>query len=226
VGQLAAPLPPWPIDGYGLMVSSLPNLVDDFRALGLPAEWLPLAFEATLLDQVGTQARTIDASFAGSLSPHHGSRVALLQEVAGKIKVDIWTADGARPEVAAIKATLHPAVWGRGMYQVMARSTTTINTHIDVAQGFANNLRLYEATGMGALLVTDAKNNLGELFDVGGEVVAYRDAHECAELVSYYVGHPAEAARIAAAGQRRTIRDHTWQDRMARLAAFAQVHAK
>ncbi len=222
VGQLAAPLPPWPIDGYGLMVSSLPNLVDRFRGLGFEAEWLPLAFEPSLLGRIRTHTRDVGASFVGSLSPHHGSRVTLLRELAARTRLDIWTPDGKRPEVAALKASLHPAVWGRDMYEVLGRSTATINTHIDIADGFANNLRLYEATGMGALLITDAKQNLGQLFEVGREVVAYRDARECAELIAHYLDKPTEAAQIAEAGRRRTLRDHTWLDRMTRLTEFVR----
>jgi spore maturation protein CgeB len=223
VGQLAAPLPPWPISGYGLMVSSLPNLVDRFRGLGLDAEWLPLAFEPSLRQRIRTEGRDIGLSFVGSLSPHHARRAMLLREVASRTELDIWTTDGGRPEVLDLKASIHPAVWGRGMYEVLGRSRATINTHIDVADGFANNLRLYEATGMGALLITDAKQNLGQLFEVGREVVAYRDAAECVELVDHYLGRPAEAAQIAGAGQRRTLRDHTWSDRMARLSEFVRA---
>jgi hypothetical protein len=223
VGQLAAPLPPWTTDGYGLMVSSLPNLVDRFRGLGFASEWLPLAFESSLLDRIRTDARDVGVSFVGSLSPHHASRVTLLREVAARTGLDIWTADGSRPELADLRASLHPAVWGREMYEVLGRSTATINTHIDVAEGFANNLRLYEATGMGTLLITDAKQNLGQLFEVGREVVAYSDAGECAELIAFYLGRPAEAALIAQAGQRRTLRDHTWLDRMTRLTEFVRA---
>ena len=43
-----------------------------------------------------------------------------------------------------------------------------------MAKSYANNMRLYEATGVGALLVTDWKENLGEMFEPGKEVVAYR----------------------------------------------------
>jgi len=34
-------------------------------------------------------------------------------------------------------------------------------------------MRLYEATGAVFLLITDQKDNLGELFEVGKEVLAY-----------------------------------------------------
>ena len=103
------------------------------------------------------------------------------------------------------------------MYEVLARSKVTVNNHGIIARNAANNLRLYEATGMGALLVTDARPNLGDLFNVGEEVVTYRSPAECADAVRYFLDHPTEAQAIASAGQRRTLRDHTWRDRMAQL---------
>jgi spore maturation protein CgeB len=109
------------------------------------------------------------------------------------------------------------------MYAVLARSRLTLNTHGIVSGSDANNLRLFEATGMGALLVTDHRRNLGELFDAGTEVVTYRDPGEAAAVVNYYLDHPLEAARIAAAGQARTLREHTWADRMAQLVTLTMA---
>jgi spore maturation protein CgeB len=112
------------------------------------------------------------------------------------------------------------------MYEILARSRMTLNTHGRIAGHDANNLRLFEATGMGSLLVTDAKRNMSDLFEVGSEVVTYRDAEECAKVVRYYLDHPDEAASISAAGQRRTMRDHTWANRMARLVELVTPRLK
>jgi hypothetical protein len=46
-----------------------------------------------------------------------------------------------------------------------------LNRHIAAAEGHANNMRLYEATGVGTCLLTDRGSNLGELFEVGREVI-------------------------------------------------------
>ena len=109
------------------------------------------------------------------------------------------------------------------MYGVLARSRITLNHHGDVGP-YANNLRLYEATGMGALLLTDAKDNLGEMFHLGEEVLAYHDAHECAEMIQRYLDDEPERARIAAAGRERTLRDHTWSVRMRELLEILHPH--
>ena len=102
----------------------------------------------------------------------------------------------------------------------------TLNRHIDVAEDNANNMRLYEATGVGSLLLTDAKENLGELFEVGSEVIAYADEDELVEAAEHYLSHEDERAAIAAAGQRRTLRDHTYAVRMAELTKILDAYLR
>jgi spore maturation protein CgeB len=104
------------------------------------------------------------------------------------------------------------------MYQAFRDARIVFNRHSNTADlHTANNLRLYEATGVGSLLLTDFKPNLSDMFEVGKEVVAYRNAEECAELAAYYLAHDAEREAIAAAGQRRTLREHTYAQRMREL---------
>jgi spore maturation protein CgeB len=111
------------------------------------------------------------------------------------------------------------------MYAILASSKITLNHHGDVGP-FANNLRLFEATGMGALLITDWKPNLSEYFDAGREAVAYRTAEECVEKVRYYLRHDDERITIAAAGQNRTLTEHTWPRRMRELVEIVERHGR
>ena len=53
--------------------------------------------------------------------------------------------------------------WGLDMYKILGRSKISFNRHINTAENNANNMRLYEATGMGSLLLTDMKDNLHNL---------------------------------------------------------------
>ena len=219
VGQVATELPAGrTYDSYDLVVSSIPDLVDRFRRGGGDAEWLPLAFEPSLVERIGRVDRDVPVSFIGSFSSRYADRVEVVEAVAHMAPLRTWTADAAAlPERSPIRPTIDGVAWGRDMYLVLARSRLTLNNHGTIARNAANNLRLYEATGMGALLVTDARLNLGDLFEVGREVVTYRNPQECAEVVRHYLDRPREAEEIAAAGQRRTLRDHTWRDRMERL---------
>lgn len=226
VGQVAAELPrDRGFRDYALVVSSIPDLVERFRRDGTAAEWLPLAFEPNVRRQIPEVERDVPVSFVGSFTGAHPGRFEVVNAVARVAPLQTWTA-GRRglPAGSAIARTIRGQAFGADMYRVMARSRITLNTHGPVAGHAANNLRLYEATGMGALLVTDARSNLGELFDVGTEVVAFKNPRDAGELVRHYLDHPEDARAIAAAGQARTLREHTWTDRMERLIRI--IHAR
>jgi spore maturation protein CgeB len=111
--------------------------------------------------------------------------------------------------------------WGLEMYQILGKSQITINHHGDVAP-YANNMRLYEATGVGTLLVTDWKDDLHETFEPGKEVIAYKSSEECAELVQDYLARTEERESIARAGQQRTLAEHTYFQRMQELVEILQ----
>jgi spore maturation protein CgeB len=118
---------------------------------------------------------------------------------------------------ASFPAAFHEPVFGLANFRVLARSKLTFNNHIDCVGDYAGNVRLFEATGAGACLITDQKENLSELFEPDVEVVAYKSAEECIEKVKYLLDRPSEHEAIGAAGQRRTLRDHTFAHRAEEL---------
>jgi spore maturation protein CgeB len=111
-----------------------------------------------------------------------------------------------RPQLARRVRT---PVYGPDMFQRLHDSKITLNTHGDISSESASNMRLFEATGVGSCLLTDWKKNIQDLFMPDLEVVTFRDAGECAEKVRYLLARETERRRIAEAGQKRTLRDHT-----------------
>lgn len=226
VGQIASRLPPdGRHDGYDLILTSFPHYVSRLRDGGVRSAYLRLAFEASLRERVGVWPRQFACSFVGGMGLEHGERVRLLESIARRTAVDFfgYGAESLDRDSAIRRRHRGPA-WALDMYRTLGRSAMTLNHHVAAAESYANNMRLYEATGMGTMLLTDAKTNLGELFDVGREVVAYRNADEACEQIRYYADHPREREAIAAAGQRRTLREHTYRHRMEELAAILRGH--
>ena len=225
VGQIASPLPrDGDYDSYDLILSSLPNFVDYFRHLGVRAELLRLAFEPNVLDRLEGIDGSIPVSFVGSVTWAHGSRAELLEHLCEMPEFEVWghlASDLARD--SPIRDHYKGQAWGLGMYEVLARSRITVNHHIDAAESFANNLRLFEATGVGAMLLTDWKENLQEMFEPEKEVVTYRTHDECAEKVRYYMEHDDERKAIAQAGQKRTLNQHTYQQRVEELLGILEL---
>lgn len=119
-----------------------------------------------------------------------------------------------------LRRAIRPPVFGLAMFQVLRDSHATLNVHADYSPRFACNMRLFEATGVGACLVTDWKENLGELFELDREVVAFRSPEELLEKLRWLSAAPAEREAIAQAGRRRTLRDHTFARRAERLDAL------
>jgi spore maturation protein CgeB len=78
-------------------------------------------------------------------------------------------------------------------------------------------MRLFETTGVGTCLLTDWKENLSDLFDLNSEVVAFRSVQECSEKLRWLLADESARQAIAVGGQRRTLRDHTFAVRAAKL---------
>lgn len=222
VGQIASQLPnDGVVRGYDLILTSFPHFVDRIRALGVDSAYLRIAFDDSLLPRIGAgEPRTHDLAFVGGLNPRtHAAGTALLETVAQELPLEVWgyDADALHPR-SPLRARYRGEAWGLEMFRVLARSRIVLNRHIDVAEGHANNMRLYEATGTGALLLTDEGSNLAELFEPGREVVTYANPNELVERARWLLEHEEERAAIAAAGQARTLRDHTYARRIAELA--------
>lgn len=147
-------------------------------------------------------------------------RVAFLKkyEAYGANKVNMYS--------AKLKANLLPPVYGIEQFKVLAKAKLCFNLHIDMAKSCAGNARMFEATGAGACLVTDWKENLPDLFEPEKEVVTYRSADDCIEKIKWLLNNPNEIKKIAEAGQRRTLKDHTVEKRTIMMDAVfrEQIH--
>ena len=62
-------------------------------------------------------------------------------------------------------------------------------------------MRLFEATGVGAFLLTDFKDNLHTLFEPDREVAVWRSIDDCLAAIDRALGDDDGRAAIARAGQ-------------------------
>jgi hypothetical protein len=223
--------------GIDLIVSSHENFLREFRARGLRAERLLPAFEPRVLESLpANQPRDIPASFVGSLTWAHRSRIALLRQVADSVPIQLHVSfprvtwkSLARPMFLPAYLASRPLlaqsrgpVFGQEMYAILARSRLSVNVHIEGAQGLAGNMRMFEATGVGSLLLTESASNLAELFEPETEVVPYDSGDDLVRRMRFLLENEPERARIAAAGQQRTLRDHSSLRRAERLLGYLQ----
>ena len=108
------------------------------------------------------------------------------------------------------------------MYDVLRRSKITLNFHINIAEGWANNMRLYEATGVGAMLLTDRQRNLNDIYADGREIASYSTVAECISSIGFYLADERTRNAVAAAGQRKALDVNNYRTRVAEIVRHVE----
>jgi spore maturation protein CgeB len=79
------------------------------------------------------------------------------------------------------------------------------------------NARAFELAGCGAFQMCTSKPVLADHFEPGVEIETFASCDELAEKVRHYLRHPDQAAAIAARGQARAHREHTYSRRLQQI---------
>ncbi len=164
--------------------------------------WLPLAAAPEVHRPHPELPKRYDVGFVGNLAlAHRGTaRARRLALLAWHFTLNDYTRAYTPAEVG----------------EVYSQSRLVFNTSIagDVT------MRLFEGAASGALVLTDAAaNGLETLFTVGEELAVYRDDADLVAQVRHFLAHPEARERMALAGHRRVLAEHTYAHRMQRLVA-------
>jgi hypothetical protein len=197
--------------------------VQTARSWGLAAENVPLGFDDRWANRTPASQREIEAIFIGSFSRLQPQTWPLLQAVARAVPgLRVYgPADPRALEQAGLADHYGGTAWGHDMFELLGRSRLVVNRHGSVAGRYAVNMRMYEATGSGAALLTEQRDNLGDLFGPG-EVVAYDSIQDAAEKAAALLADPARLDAVAAAGQRRTLGTHSYAHRAEQVRALLE----
>jgi spore maturation protein CgeB len=234
-----------------LLLTPAAHLADEWRRAGYHTALVRHAFEPRVLEALGPPGASSPLTFIGNCSPlSHPERHAWLRVLAdGLPELQIWTDSFDIPTRSLLRSVLaalarnrahrvwdhfasplrrraHGALYGLRMLGQLRDSLVTLNRHISLSRPSAANMRLYEATGVGACLVTDAREDMADVFAPDAEVVTYGGAAECLEKVRWLLDHPARAREIAQSGQRRTLREHTYERRAAQVEELFLTHLR
>lgn len=220
---------PWAGDAqvgaFDLVYSSFPHYLPRIEALGVEAAFLPIAFGAQVLHKVPFETpRLHDVTFVGGINAGSGHwragtdvLVAVARELGSSFKwwgYVIGDQDRMDPH---LRAAYQGPAWGADMYRIYGASKIVVNRHGEVAEGYSNNMRMFEATGMGALLLTERSKNIEMYFQPGDECLEYVSADNAVHQIKSYLNTPTFLADVADRGQRRTLAYHTYDKRLVRV---------
>ena len=177
-----------------------------------------------------------DFTFLGSAGQSGGdaTRDPLLHALMSRTPLELWVHEArgptetlddeaeAGPFAECYQKRCQPGIFGMDFYKVLQRSRLTLDIHGGAWRGCVGNQRMFQATGVGACLVTDRGTNLSDLFEPDTEVVTYEGVDECVEKVTYLLEHEDERKAIADAGRRRALRDHSARGRHTEIDSIIQ----
>lgn len=164
----------------------------------LQVEWLPLGFPTELLP-ASSPARTLDIAYVGSdQAAVHPERHALLQALRRE-QLSTWFGGASPGEMGRIYSS--------------AKLVFNKSIHNDV------NMRVFESTGCGAVLVTDriSDNGMDELFEEGLHYVTYSDASSLVAVVKELLRDSERCALMGDSARRHVLEHHTYRHRARRM---------
>jgi spore maturation protein CgeB len=235
---------------YDIVLSCLEDTANYYSSNSngkIKGYFFPLAFDTSILKKINTSNIKIPFSFIGSLERYeglHNRRIEEIAKLAKSTNISIFSAGLKEPheayrylqrnrlyklnfkefwQVYHIQKNREEPVYGMKMYNTLAASRITFNSHVDVAGSKAANMRLFEATGVGTCLVTDYKDNLTNFFDIDNEVVTYKSINECIDKVKNLLRNDELRTKIAIAGQKRTLKEHSYNLRISEFAKFLEL---
>jgi spore maturation protein CgeB len=117
-------------------------------------------------------------------------------------------------------------VWGDEQVEIINRSRINLGMGgIGYSEELTNvKTRDFEIPGTGGgVYLTSFNPDLALHFEIGREIVCYRNADEMVELIRYYLAHEEEARAIALRGRQRCLAEHRWLHRYQRMAEILGI---
>ena len=164
-----------------------------FNGMVNSAVWFPNGYPSDLVKPDLTVTRSHDIGFCGSLIGNRESWLNLISDKF-KLKKDIF-------------------VIGNDM--VKAFSSYKIAFNINIADDI--NFRTFEATGSGAMLLTNYTPNLENLFKIGEEIIIYDSPEDLLRKIEIYTSDDDLRNMIANNGKNRSINNHSYDSRSKNL---------
>jgi hypothetical protein len=219
----AAPSRNADLSGYDLVVGNFPSILADWERKGCRVAYFVPGHDPELDRYADQRHEEVDLVFVGGFSRHHGNRSAALLAAAltPEIQVRFHLEDGRLTQLAnkmpflfglrrhshppEIRAVRSGPVYGRDLYKTLASARIVLNGAVDMAGPDRGNMRCFEATGSGALLLSDAGNYPAGFVD-GETMMTYSSPEQIPTIINSALRDPDRSRMIARAG-RKMVQD-------------------
>jgi spore maturation protein CgeB len=182
--------------GFSYAVTTHPKSYDEYKAAGLDnvllSQW---AANPAYFKDYGLP-KDIDVSFCGQ---KYGDRADFLE--------------GSQVQTFG-------KGWPSGMldFPSMAKIINRSKISVNLTKGANGELQMkmrpFEIAASKTMPLCEYVEGIEQYYEPGKEIVTFKTAEEMREKIDYYLHHDAEREQIAKAAYDRTLRDHTWHNRL------------
>jgi len=227
------------LNGIDYVFAGHPWILEQCQNKQIPSGLLYHCFDEevlSLLPEWESSRKPIYANFSfigysgfGGYGDCHNQRYKLLKKLFRETDINIWTSEGStlpnsnlppksKPLYIEYPERCKKGVFGMPFYSIIKNSKIVFNKHAEICNGIVGNMRLFETTGVGSCLLTDAGSNMNHLFSADEEVVTYESYEELIEKLEYLNENDSARRGIAQAGHKRTLKDHSLKVRCEQIS--------
>ncbi len=167
------------------------DAVEMFAKDGVKAEWLPHAVEPKAYPNTPVSMKKYDIGFVGYVS--FEKRADMLDELLREFPNFFF---------------------GQKLFEDCAEIYRKSRIVFNTAATDDLNMRVFEATATGSFLLTENIPTIHELYEDGVDLVTFDSIPDAIEKARYYIEHEDEREQIAQAGMLRTLKYHTYKNRI------------
>jgi hypothetical protein len=191
------------------------GFVDEWKALGLPAKFLPSAADRDLGPKEPGKRLASDVAFIGT--GYDRARATFLTKVAKRFDLKVWGL-GWEEWRKQLNWTGRP-VYGPEFARVCSSAKIVLGINPVIARGATNYTsdRTWMVIQAGGLYLGEATDGITTLLREGDHCAWYKDLESCLDRCSYYLGNPANRERVRRQGQHFVSEHHTFDQRIHNL---------
>jgi len=183
---------------FDLLLLSNIHHAEYFKGLVDSISWFPNGYPSDLIKPDETIIRNVDVGFCGSLIGNRDQWLKML-ESKFQVKRDIFKL---------------------GNDMVKSLSSYKIAFNLNIADDI--NFRTFEATGSGALLITNYTPNLEKLFKINEEIVIFESCEDLLEKIRFLLNNDDIRNKISQAGFKKSKEHHSYDVRSLSLIQMTE----
>jgi spore maturation protein CgeB len=161
-----------------------------------------------------------DVGFVGTLVPDrlYSTRVQALETVTD-LNLGVWSIHSIPP---TLQDYYRGPALGEKMLRALCGSKIQINPHGNFMR-YGGNMRLFEAAACGVFQITDDRPGISTWFNVGTQIITFRDPAHLRQLALHYLHADDERQQIAQEAQAHVYAHHTYDHRMKALVDYVEA---